>query len=99
MDKSEGLLSLWSGVQFSHLTPNEMKENMMINSRHSLRWCGHCDGYMVICADCCNNCCNGGTKTLPDGKECGCAQAYEHQTIYWDSPDEITFKSVEVKPD
>lgn len=36
-------------------------------------------GRHVKCGRCGNNCCNGGTGTLPDGTECGCESAYALQ--------------------
>jgi hypothetical protein len=59
-------------------------------SRHTLSYCALCEGDMVICADCGNNCCNAGTKDI-DGKPCGCDEAYEHQTMFWKDPSNITF--------
>lgn len=45
---------------------------------------------MVICADCGNNCCNGGTKEI-NGKSCGCVEAYEHQTLYCKDKKSVKF--------
>lgn len=45
---------------------------------HKWEICEMC-GPFVRCGYCGNNCCNGGTGTLPDGKECGCKEAYAQQ--------------------
>lgn len=46
---------------------------------------------MVICADCGNNCCNGGTKDI-DGVPCGCKEAYEDQDAYLKDPECVRFE-------
>lgn len=43
------------------------------------KYCAVCEKMMVICPDCGNNCCNGGTGKLPSGEECGCEAAYQFQ--------------------
>ena len=67
----------------------------MIESRHTLANCTMC-GDMVVCADCGNNCCNGGTKEL-HGRACGCAEAYSHQTAWYEDPRSVTFAK-DVRP-
>lgn len=64
----------------------------MIKSRHTLSYCDSC-GEMVVCADCGNNCCNGGSgKSF--GKNCDCREAYEHQAEYWKDKQSVTFSEV-----
>lgn len=63
----------------------------MIHSIHTVSHCNVCGDDIVICAHHCNNCYNGGTGTLSDGSQCGCEEAYEHQTILWNAPSSITF--------
>lgn len=48
---------------------------------------------MVICADCGNNCCNGGTGEV-HGKRCGCAEAYAHQDVHFRDKHSIRFAKV-----
>jgi len=60
-------------------------------SRHTLSYCALCEGNMVICADCGNNCCNGGTQEI-DGVRCGCEEAYEDQTAYLEDPECVRFE-------
>lgn len=62
----------------------------MINSRHTLSFCSHCECDMIVCADCGNNCCNGGTGDV-DGKRCGCEEAYAHQDAYWKDRSGVQF--------
>ena len=64
----------------------------MINSRHTLSYCSLCDTEMVICADCNNNCCNGGTGKV-NGENCGCKEAYAHQDEYWKDKNSVTFEN------
>jgi hypothetical protein len=59
-------------------------------SRHTLSYCNLCETDIVICADCGNNCCNGGTGEV-DGARCGCSEAYEDQDAYWKNPDCVRF--------
>ena len=67
----------------------------MIESRHTLSNCEMC-GDMVVCADCGNNCCNGGTKDV-NGKPCGCDEAYAHQTQWCKDPASVHF-AADVRP-
>lgn len=47
---------------------------------------------MVLCADCGNNCCTGGTGTIDiNGQQCGCVEAYVHQYAYWKNPKSVKF--------
>lgn len=62
----------------------------MIYSRHTLSHCNLCETDMVICADCDNNCCNGGTGEV-NGKRCGCKEAYEHQDVLFEGRKSIKF--------
>lgn len=62
----------------------------MINSKHTLGYCHHCSSDMVICNDCGNNCCNGGTGEI-EGKPCGCEEAYTHLIIYINDCNMIKF--------
>jgi len=62
----------------------------MIESRHTLSFCGGC-GEMVVCADCGNNCCNASTGNRPDGIRCGCDEAYKHQAMFWAEPTSVRF--------
>lgn len=59
----------------------------MINSRHSIGFCNLCGCWMVICADCGNNCCNGTEGCL------SCAEAYSHQDIFYQDETAITFQN------
>jgi hypothetical protein len=61
------------------------------NSKHTLSYCALCEGDMVICADCGNNCCNASTGTLENGERCGCDEAYEDQAAYWKDPTSVEF--------
>ena len=62
----------------------------MIESRHTLSYCALCERDMVVCADCGNNCCNGGTGNI--GKEkCGCVEAYADQDAYNDDQTIVKF--------
>jgi len=45
---------------------------------------------MVICADCGNNCCNGGTRDI-NGSPCGCDEAYEDQEAHSKDPECVKF--------
>lgn len=67
----------------------------MIQSRHALSHCEMC-GDMVVCTDCGNNCCNGGTGEV-DGRPCGCSEAYDHQDVWRKRPNAITFTK-DVRP-
>ena len=55
------------------------------------RWeyCAHCRMEMVICGKCGNNCCNGGTGTLPDGSKCGCVSGYALQDARYNIPSSV----------
>ena len=53
-----------------------------IKKPHSIQHCNMCGEY-VRCGYCGNNCCNGGTGTLPDGTKCGCKEAYMIQDEYF----------------
>ena len=44
--------------------------------KHTVEWCKVCDCYAVVCGDCGNKCCNGGTVG-----DCGCADAYAIQSL------------------
>lgn len=55
-----------------------VKCDKIVLEPHSLQECPLC-GQHIRCGHCGNNCCNGGTGTLPDGSECGCADAYKVQ--------------------
>ena len=64
----------------------------VVKAPHKLSVCEMC-GEHVVCGYCGNNCCNGGTGTLPDGTECGCDEAYAAQDEYfkdlaWSSRDD-----------
>lgn len=62
----------------------------LIESRHTLAWCGMC-GDMVLCAVCGNNCCNGGYGEI-DGQKCSdCPEAYEHQAAFWKDQSAVKF--------
>ena len=63
----------------------------MIKSRHTLSYCEQCETYMVICADCGNNCCNAMTGNI-DGNPCGCKEAYDHQSKYHIDNNSVVFK-------
>lgn len=48
-----------------------MKQNCYV-------WCDHCECETIICGQCNNNLCNGGSGIGPDGKKCKqCAEAYK----------------------
>lgn len=55
---------------------------MQIPKPHKLKNCPLC-GEPIECGYCGNNCCNGGTGTLPNGNECGCDDAYKVQDEYF----------------
>lgn len=49
---------------------------------HYWAFCTHCDGPMVICGNCGNNCCNGGSGEYDDGSKCQiCLDAYDFQAL------------------
>jgi hypothetical protein len=53
---------------------------------HKWDYCNVCEGSMVRCGKCGNNCCNGGYGTLPDGTTCdACPSAYEMQDKGWNA--------------
>lgn len=67
-----------------------------IYSRHTLAHCYLC-GYMIRCATCNNNCCNG-TYGQVSGKDCpDCPEAYEHQDRYYKNESSIRFSKFEKK--
>lgn len=47
---------------------------------HRWDYCDHCEGRMVVCGQCGNNCCNGGYGEMAPGIKCGaCPSAYDMQ--------------------
>jgi hypothetical protein len=73
------------------LIVSQLKENM-IQSKHTLSYCNQCECEMVLCSVCNNNCCNGGSGKTINGSDCDCKEAYEHQDIYSETPEMITFE-------
>lgn len=63
----------------------------VVQSRHTLDWCGSCVCDRVLCADCGNNCCNGGTGRSIYDKDCDCEEAYAHQELFWSDPASVIF--------
>jgi len=50
--------------------------------KHYWAYCNHCECPMVICGNCGNNCCNGGTGQYADGTSCDiCLDAYTFQDL------------------
>ena len=50
--------------------------------QHTWYYCELCQGKVVICGNCGNNCCNGGYGQV-DGVDCTyCSEAYELQDLY-----------------
>jgi hypothetical protein len=66
---------------------------MTVQSRHTVSYCIGCHAEFVRCADCGNNCCNGGSGRSIHDKDCDCTEAYEHQDILWKNPELIQFAS------
>jgi hypothetical protein len=49
---------------------------------HFWAYCGHCQRPIVICGNCGNNCCNGGSGEYADGSKCEiCNDAYDFQDL------------------
>ena len=59
----------------------------LLANGHHWELCPMC-GPMVICGYCGNNCCNAGSGQVADGTDegtlCGCGDAYELQSHYWE---------------
>jgi len=59
-----------------------MKKNISVpdevkTSGHTIDYCDHCKGFMIVCGTCGNNTCNGVYGEI-DGKDCmDCRSAYE----------------------
>lgn len=62
---------------------NPVEGERVIESRpHTWGFCSHCNGWMVYCGFCGNNCCNGGSgENCPDK----CEEAYAIQKEYFNS--------------
>lgn len=50
---------------------------------------------MVVCADCGNNCCNGGSGKSMYDKDCNCDEAYDHQSKYLADNSSVSFEKDE----
>lgn len=61
----------------------------MLKSKHTLSYCNLCEHDIVICYNCQNNCCNGGSKCQY------CEEAYEHQDLYFQDQNSISFEKDE----
>lgn len=63
-----------------------------MNTKHKLDYCPLCEGHMLRCKTCNNNCCNGMYGTV-DGEKCtDCPDAYLVQDIYWKNPEAVVFE-------
>ena len=64
-------------------------------SPRTLDYCLTCRTYMVLCANCGNNCCNGGSGDYVNGEhiKCidACRDAYRVQNAYWADNKSVTF--------
>ena len=60
-----------------------------MKTKHHLSYCDTCCDYMVICATCGNNCCNGGSGKINGDKCPDCDDAYEVQSLYHADPNLI----------
>lgn len=59
---------------------NGVPQDTRPEQSHYWDWCGVCQGRVVICGKCGNNCCNGSYGTLPGGLRCdACPSAYAMQ--------------------
>jgi hypothetical protein len=69
-------------------------------SPHTLDYCLTCRTYMVLCANCGNNCCNGGTAGMMGDPKCSddCHDAYRVQDAYWADNKSVTFTGQRVGP-
>ena len=78
--EGESLLGMHDGIMPDDLLADLLTdlEVEFLASPHKIDNCEIC-GVHVRCGYCGNNCCNGGTGTLPSGKECGCEEAYSFQ--------------------
>ena len=51
--------------------------------KNKIDFCLLCEGFVMKCNACGNNCCNGGYGEI-GGKECeNCPKAYDEQTEFW----------------
>lgn len=71
----------------------QLSADLVEISPHTLDYCLTCRTYMVLCANCGNNCCNGSTGEFSRGTKCidACNDAYRVQHAYYADNKSVTF--------